>query len=334
MFQLKKMKICFAFGLLIFSSGCQNLPTTLVAKLMVNQQTRENVQYLEQYAKENINQQLIVKTDLNYGDQLSQRLDIIYPEVLIDKKTPVVFLVHGGGWVAGNKESMLPYAKMIADQGFLVVNVEYTLVPQAAYPQQVLELNQAVEYIFQHQNQLPIDLSRVFFSGDSAGANITSSYVAALNAPKMAEQLNLKASISAQSVKGLVLHSGVYDLKTLYHSSAKAGKIVSWGAQSVIAHYSGYPHPTDQQLDLMSAYPWVTAQFPPVYFSATDQDILTQTQTKPLVKKLKNLGVDVSSKIYTKDYAENINHDFNFNMRFKASHEVFDQSIKFLKRHS
>jgi acetyl esterase/lipase len=44
----------------------------------------------------------------------------------------------------------------------LVVNVEYTLVPQAAYPQQVLELNQAVEYIVQHQNQLPIDLSRVF----------------------------------------------------------------------------------------------------------------------------------------------------------------------------
>lgn len=69
-----KMKICFAFGLLIFSSGCQNLPTTLVAILMDNQQTRENVQYLEQYAKENINQQLIVKTDLNYGDQSSQRL--------------------------------------------------------------------------------------------------------------------------------------------------------------------------------------------------------------------------------------------------------------------
>ena len=84
---------------------------------MDNQQTRENVQYLEQYAKENIAQQLIVKTDLNYGDQSSQRLDIIYPEVLVDKKTPVVFLVHGGGWVAGNKESMLPYAKMIADQG-------------------------------------------------------------------------------------------------------------------------------------------------------------------------------------------------------------------------
>jgi len=37
---------------------------------------------------------------------------------------------------------------------------------------------------------------------------------------------------------------------------------------------------------------------------------------------------------FEKDYAENINHDFNFNMRFKASHEVFDQSIQFLKRHS
>ncbi|MCU4414066.1 alpha/beta hydrolase [Acinetobacter sp. WU_MDCI_Axc73] len=334
MLQLKKMKIYFSLGLLIFLSGCQNLPTTLVAKLMDNQQTRENVQYLEQYAKENINQRLIVKTDLYYGDLPSQKLDIIYPEILVDKKIPVIFLVHGGGWVAGNKESMLPYAKLLADRGFLVVNVEYTLVPQAAYPQQVLELNQAVGYIVQHQNQLPIDLSRIFFSGDSAGANITSSYIAALNATKMSEQLNLKASISAQSVRGLVLHSGVYDLKTLYHSSAKAGKIVSWGAQSVIAQYSGYSRPTDQQLDLMSAYPWITAQFPPVYISATDQDILTQTQTKPFVKKLKNLGVVVSSKIYGKDYAENINHDFNFNMRFKASHEVFDQSIQFLKRHS
>lgn len=334
MVKLKKVLIGFTLSLSVFTSGCQSLPTTLVAKLMDNQQTRENVQYLEQYANQNIQQNLIVQTDLHYAKQNNnQRLDIIYPEKL-QQKQPVIFLVHGGGWVAGNKESMLPYAKLLANQGFLVVNIEYTLVPYAAYPQQVLELNQAVHYIMQKQMQLPIDSTRIFFSGDSAGANIISSYVAALNAPEMAKQLNLKPSISSNNIKGLVLHSGVYNLKTLYHSSAKAGKIVAWGAQSVIAKYSGYHRPTDAQLDLMSAYPWLNAKFPPVYISATEADLLTETQTEPFIKKLNQLGVPVYSRIYKKDYAEKINHDFNFNLRFKASRDVFDESILFIKQHS
>lgn len=301
---------------------------------MDNQQTRENVQYLEQYANQSIQQNLIVQTDLHYAKQNnSQRLDIVYPEKLAQNKIPIVFLVHGGGWVAGNKESMLPYAKLIANQGFLVVNIEYTLVPQAAYPQQVLELNQAVHYIMQKHMQLPIDPTRIFFSGDSAGANIISSYVAALNAPKMAQQLNLSPSISSNDIKGLILHSGVYDLNTLYHSSAKAGKIVALGAQNVIAKYSGHNHPTDAQLDLMSAYPWLNAKFPPIYISATEADLLTQTQTEPFIKKLNQLGVPVYSRVYKKDYAEKINHDFNFNLRFKASRDVFNESILFLNQH-
>ena len=334
MTKLKKIAVSIVLGLTIFSSGCQSLPTTLVAKLMDNQQTRENVQYLQQYANEQIKQKLIVKSDLKYGDQGSQRLDIIYPEKLQQQKLPVIFMVHGGGWVAGNKEGMLPYAKLIADQGFLVVNVEYTLVPKAAYPQQVFELNQAVNTVMQLENQLPLDSTRVFFSGDSAGANITSSYVAALNAPEMAQQLKLKPSISAAQIKGIVLHSGVYDLKMLYHSSSKAGKIVAWGAQSVMAQYSGEQQPTDQQLDLMSAYPWLNSKFPPVYISATEVDLLTKTQTQPLIKKLEKLNVPVTAQVYSKDYGEQINHDFNFNMRFKASRDVFDQSINFLKKYS
>ncbi len=331
---MKKVALGLVLSLGIFSSGCQSLPTTLTAKLMDNQQTRENVKYLEQYANQQIQQKLIVKTDLNYGDQSSQRLDLIYPEKLQFQKLPVVFLVHGGGWVAGNKGGMLPYAKLIADQGFLVVNVEYSLVPKAAYPEQVLELNQAINYVMQHQNELPLDPTRIFLSGDSAGANISSSYVAALNAPEMAQQLKLNPSISAKQVQGMVLHSGVYDLKALYHSSAQAGRIVAWGAQGVIAQYSGQQQPTDQQLDLMSAYPWLNSKFPPVYISATEVDVLTKTQTQPFIKKLQELGVPVTAQVYNKDYQEQINHDFNFNMRFKASHDVFKQSIEFLKQHS
>jgi hypothetical protein len=48
----------------------------------------------------------------------------------------------------------------------------------------------------------------------------------------------------------------------------------------------------------MSAYPWVTAQFPPVYFSATDQDILTQTRLNHWLKSLK-VWVLMSVRKYT-----------------------------------
>lgn len=292
---------------------------------MDNAQTEENVKYLRQYADEHIHQEITVQADLAYGEVPSQRLDVVYPAQRAQARLPVVFLVHGGGWVAGHKEAMQPYARLIADRGLAVVNVEYTLVPKAAYPQQVQELNLAVRYVLQNAPRWPIDTERVFLSGDSAGANIVSSYAAAVNSPEMAAQLQLK---------GLVLHSGVYDIKALYHGADKAGAIMSWGAHSVLAQYSGTPQPSDATLDLMSAYPWLNARFPPVYISATEVDDMTATQTLPLIARLKALKVPVTAQVYPLSYREAINHDFNFNMRFDASREVFEQSMKFLVQHA
>ena len=204
-------------------AGCQALPVKVLAKAMDNAQTEENVKYLRQYADEHIRQEITVQADLAYGEVPSQRLDVVYPAQRAQAKLPVVFLVRGGGWVAGHKEAMQPYARLIADRGFAVVNVEYTLVPKAAYPQQVQELNLAVRYVLQNAPRWPIDTGRVFLSGDSAGANIVSSYAAAVNSPEMAAQLQLAAALAPPQLKGLVLHSGVYDIKALYHGADKAG---------------------------------------------------------------------------------------------------------------
>ena len=321
-------------GLAALLAGCQALPVKVLAKAMDNAQTEENVKYLQQYADEHIHQDITVQADLAYGELPSQRLDVVYPAQRAQAKLPVVFLVHGGGWVAGHKEAMLPYARLIADRGFAVVNVEYTLVPKAAYPQQVQELNQAVRYVLHNAARWPIDTQRVYLSGDSAGANIVTSYAAALNSPEMAAQLQLAAALAPPQLKGLVLHSGVYDIKALYHGADKAGAIMSWGTHSVLAQYSGERQPSDATLDRMSAYPWLNARFPPVYISASEADTLTKTQTLPLIERLKQLNVPVTAQIYPLSYREAINHDFNFNMRFDASREVFDQSMKFLAQHA
>jgi acetyl esterase/lipase len=329
-----KIALSLLFTFYVLALGCQSLPTTLVAKMMDNQQTQETVAYLNQYAQNHVQQKLQVEGNLAYGSMSRQDLDIIYPQKLSTSKLPVVFIVHGGAWVAGNKEGTLPYAKLIADQGFVVVNVEYTLVPQAAYPQQILELNQAVQFVLQQQKQYPIDPDKIFFSGDSAGANIVSTYVAALNSEPLRQKIQFNPALQAEQVRGLILHSGVYDIKSLYHHSGKAGRIISWGTQSVLAQYSGEKQPSDARLDEMSAYPWLNQNYPPVYLSATKVDLLTTSQSLPFIAKLKALHVPVVSQIYDKNYSEQINHDFNFDMRFNASKTVLDQSIKFLKTYS
>lgn len=329
-----KIALSLLFTFCVLALGCQSLPTTLVAKMMDNQQTQETVAYLNQYVQNHVQQKLQVEGNLAYGSMSRQDLDIIYPQKLSTSKLPVVFMVHGGAWVAGNKEGTLPYAKLIADQGFVVVNVEYTLVPQAAYPQQILELNQAVQFVLQQQKQYPIDPDKIFFSGDSAGANIVSTYVAALNSESLRQKIQFNPALQAEQVRGLILHSGVYDIKSLYHHSGKAGRIISWGTQSVLAQYSGEKQPSDARLDEMSAYPWLNQNYPPVYLSATKVDLLTNSQSLPFIAKLKALHVPVVSQIYDKNYSEQINHDFNFDMRFNASKTVLDQSIDFLKTYS
>ncbi|MFU8926998.1 hypothetical protein [Acinetobacter puyangensis] len=72
----------------------------------------------------------------------------------------------------------------------------------------------------------------------------------------------------------------------------------------------------------------------PVYLSATEVDLLTTSQSLTFIAKLKALHVPVVSQIYEKNYSEQINHDFNFDMRFNASKTVLDQSIAFLKTYS
>lgn len=191
-----------------------------------------------------------------------------------------------------------------------------------------------MRYVLQNAARWPIDTGRVFLSGDSAGANIVSSYVAAVNSPDMAGQLALSPALAAPQIKALVLHSGVYDVKALYHAADKAGAIMSWGTHSVLAQYSGERQPSDATLDRMSAYPWLNTRFPPVYISASEADTLTKTQTLRLIERLKQLNVPVTAQIYPLSYREAINHDFNFNMRFDASREVFDQSMKFLAQHA
>lgn len=327
---LNRIKIGLVISFSIAISACSHLPTKLVARAMNNQETADNLKYLKQYTQTHLSQPIQVDQDIAYGQLPSQKLDVIYPEK-IDHALPVVFWVHGGGWVSGRKQDSLDYVKLLSDRGFFVVNIEYTRVPTAKFPQQIIEINQAVEYILQHQHQWKMDTQKVFFAGDSAGANLVTTYVALITNPEFSNISNIQSPISIQQVKRMILHSGVYDLNALYTETQNSSLgLIRWTARGVISDFSGEQSPSQMILKKMSVLPWVNHHYPPIFLTASENDALTQKQSIPFIHRLKENGVGVEAYIYPKDYPEKLNHDFNFNLRLQVSQEVIENSVKFL----
>lgn len=207
-------------------------------------------------------------------------------------------------------------------------------MPNGGWPLQLAELNLAVNYLLHHADEYPIDSSSLFLSGDSAGANITSTYAAAVRSPVLRKQLAMDITMRPGQLRGLVVHSGVYDMKKLYHNLDKQNIFIKRIVYDILNSYSNGRASDDYVLDGMSAYPWVNSQFPPVFISASANDLLTEGQTMPFIQKLKEKHVPVDVNVFPKEYGENINHDLNFNMDYEASRQVFASSLSFMKNYA
>ena len=99
------------------------------------------------------------------------KLDLYRPSTA-KSPTPVVMLIHGGGWVVGTKEEEafegLPYMHM----GFAVVNVEYRLGKVSLAPAAVEDCLCALHWIGRNAKKYNFDLSKVIVTGASAGGHL------------------------------------------------------------------------------------------------------------------------------------------------------------------
>jgi len=100
------------------------------------------------------------------------KLDVYRPRGDGTARLPVVLHFHGGGWVAGNRESraltVLPYLQM----GFAVVNVQYRLANVALAPAAVEDTLCALQWVGRNAERYRFDLDRVVTTGDSAGGHL------------------------------------------------------------------------------------------------------------------------------------------------------------------
>ena len=243
-----------SLAIILAVSACAHTGTRTIARLFEHQ-TAKTTAALHEHAQSHVQQTIQLDADIDVGGAYPTRIDILYPQAAAQagRKLPVLVWVHGGAWVAGSKNDARPYLALYANQDIAVVNVDYTLAPQAHHPQQLHELNQALAYVLQHAAKWPLDMRYVFLGGDSAGANLVSTYAAAMSNADLQQHLGLRPVLQSQQVRGLLLHSGVFDLNALYAAREHSPKIIAWSVGNVVSAISGENPPQAQTLKNMSA---------------------------------------------------------------------------------
>jgi acetyl esterase/lipase len=99
------------------------------------------------------------------------KLDV-YQRRGVTTPQPTVIYMHGGFWVAGNKEgaamTLMPWLEM----GYNVVNVEYRLGRVALAPAALEDCFCALRFLSDQAKTYNIDVNRIIVTGESAGGHL------------------------------------------------------------------------------------------------------------------------------------------------------------------
>lgn len=124
-------------------------------------------------------------------------LDIYVPRC--DDGRPVIFFVHGGAWMAGDKRNHASKGLFFSEHDYVFVSVNYRLAPSVSYPDFAYDVAQALAWVYWNIGDYCGD--RIYLMGHSAGGHL----VALISFdPKFLGKYGLSPSI----IKGLILLDG------------------------------------------------------------------------------------------------------------------------------
>lgn len=183
-----------------------------------------------------------VETGLAYGPHPRQIVDVFAPDGA--SGLPVFVFVHGGAFVRGSKDvrpevysNVLHWA---ARRGFVGVNVEYRLAPEAGYPAGGEDVRDAVNWVRAHIDRFGGDPEKIFLAGHSAGTTHVATYA----------YDPIVRPAGGPAVRGLVMLSGRYRADNRPENPNAHGVRAYFGidetrydAVSPVTHVSDHPVP-------------------------------------------------------------------------------------------
>ncbi len=242
---------------------------------------------------------------------------------------PTLIWVHGGGYVSGDKVGVKEFAtKLASDAHIAVVAMNYEPAPSSQYPNQVVQVNELVQQLKKENNQ-KLDLSKLIFGGDSAGAQIALQYVTIQTNQQYAKEMKMNQIIDPSAIKGAISYCGPVDLQQTAKQQS-SDRLMHFFVKTVAWSLIGTKDwQTDERLYQASLVDQVSKDFPPTYI--TDGNAYSfQDQGIAFANKLKELDVPVDELFY-KDQKKEISHEYQFNYTLPESKTCYDKTERFIE---
>ncbi len=136
-----------------------------------------------------------VETTVPLAGSKTMRVLIVRP-LQNTEPLPVIFYIHGGGWVMGNEETHKRLIYELSTQvNAAVIFPIYEPSPESQYPKTTENLFTTLQYMAAHGAEYNLDTSRLAVAGDSVGGNMATVMAlmakAAGNQPEILFQLLL-----------------------------------------------------------------------------------------------------------------------------------------------
>ncbi len=244
--------------------------------------------------------------NVSYGTHPKQVLDFYKAES--DKPTPLVFIIHGGGWMGGSKQpvGVANYLKA----GISAVSIEYRFIPEAtkdgvkppvAGP--LGDAARALQFVRSKAKEWNLDKTRIGATGGSAGA-CSSLWLAFHNDLADAKSSDPIARESTRllcaAVNGAQTTLDPQQMKEWTPNSKYGGHAFGFATDPVtkISQFNAFLAGRETILPWIaeySPYALVTADDPPIYLYYNNAPGLGQEQKDPT--HTSNFGVKLQEKV-------------------------------------
>ncbi|MEF2979284.1 alpha/beta hydrolase [Subtercola sp. YIM 133946] len=239
---------------------------------------------------------------------------------------PVVLWIHGGGFISSSADTVKQYVTMLAAQGYVVANLDYSLAPDARYPVALEQANAALSYLGTHATDFGADPSLLFVGGDSAGAQIASELAAVQTNRALADSVGLAAAVTPVDLRGVVLFCGLYDMQTVGSIGFPALRTYLW-AYTGARDYSSFA-----AVDQLSTTQTATNAYPPTFITVGDADPF-RSQADELAASLSGRGVPVTSLTWD-GTGDRLGHEYQFDFSLPEANTAFTDTVRFLASRS
>src|ERR1700685_992291 len=115
-----------------------------------------------------------LRRDIEYSrvNGVSLMMDACIPDGAT--KAPAVIIVHGGGWVRGNRQfDVAPLFKPLSDAGFAWFSIDYRLATDVTqFGVAIQDVQQAVRFVKSHAAEFNLNPDKLALIGESAGGQL------------------------------------------------------------------------------------------------------------------------------------------------------------------